>query len=129
MDASHLINVINCGYSKNIEPIISVHDCFGTHPNKMKALAAIVRSEFVLLYTDHNFLEKFNKRVINSINDNNYEIVEIDGQKFVKFFQPKIRKDGTKYCSSKPKLLLIPQTPNTGSLNLKNIIDAIYLIN
>lgn len=109
LDVSHLINVINHGNDNNINPIICIHDCFGTHPNNMENLAKIVISEFVLLYTHHNFLEKYNERVINSIIDNNYEI---------------IKKDGNKYVFSKIKLYLIPTVPKMGDLDLKKVIYA-----
>lgn len=128
LDASHLINVINSGYSKNIEPIISIHDCFGTHPNKMDNLAKLVRTEFILLYTKHNFLLKYNERVINSIKDNNYEIVEIDGKQYVEYHALKKRKDGSEYISAKKLLYLIPDVPKMGDLDLKGIINAKYLI-
>ena len=111
--ASHLINVINRGYSINIKPIISVHDCFGTHPNNMENLANIVRSEFALLYTNENFLDKYNNRVVNAIKDNNYDIVE---------------KEDNKYVVFKRKLLLVPKVPKMGDLDLKKKINATYLI-
>ncbi len=130
LDASHLINVINNGNSKGITPIISIHDCFGTHPNKMENLSKLVRSEFVLLYTQHNFLERYYENVINSIKDNNYKIIEKDSKKYVSYYPLKIRKkDKSVYVSKKEKLSLIPSTPNLGNLDLKNIINAIYLIN
>lgn len=127
-DASHLINVINSGYSKNICPIISVHDCFGTHPNKMEKLANIIRSEFVLLYIQENFLEKYNARVINSIMDNNYEIIDKDGNKNVAYYETKEDKDGNKYISQRRKLYEIPKPPKMGSLDLKEIYNAINLV-
>ena len=129
LDASHLINVINNGYSKNITPIISIHDCFGTHPNMMNKLANLIRSEFVLLYTQENFLKKYNEKVINSIKDNNFEIIEKDGNKYVEYYKIKKKKDGTKYTSNKRNFLLIPFIPKMGDLDLKQIIKATYLIN
>ena len=56
LDASHLINVINTAYDTNIHPVIFVHDCFATHPNKMEQLSNIVTSEFVILYSESDFL-------------------------------------------------------------------------
>jgi DNA-directed RNA polymerase len=54
LDASHLINLINTAINKNFTPIISVHDCFGTHPNKMDELSFLVKKEFITLYTKEN---------------------------------------------------------------------------
>lgn len=127
LDASHLINVVNYSYPKNVAPIISVHDCFGTHPNKMDKLAKIVRSEFALLYTQENFLEKYHERMINSIIDNHYEIVDNKGIKYVSYYAIK-EKDNKRYISNKKKLLKIPILPKMGSLDLKKIINAIYLV-
>jgi DNA-directed RNA polymerase len=121
--------VINKGNTKGIGSIISIHDCFGTHPNKMENLSKLVRSEFVLLYTQHNFLEKYNENVINSIKDNNYEIIEKDSKKYVSYYPIKIRKNGSEYISKKVKMTLIPSVPKMGDLELKKIINAIYLIN
>jgi DNA-directed RNA polymerase len=96
----------------------------------MENLSKLVRSEFVLLYTQHNFLERYYENVINSIKDNNYKIIEKDSKKYVSYYPLKIRKkDKSVYVSKKEKLSLIPSTPNLGNLDLKNIINAIYLIN
>ncbi len=56
LDASHLINLINNAIKDNFTPIISVHDCFGTLPNKMgelehrvkKIIYNIIYSRFLL---------------------------------------------------------------------------------
>jgi len=45
--ASHLINLINSADFKKFSPIITVHDCFGTHPNKLNTLSYNVKKEFV----------------------------------------------------------------------------------
>ena len=129
LDASHLINVINCWYKKDNYPIISIHDCFGTHPNSMNKLAKVVRSEFVLLYTQHNFLQKYNEKILSNILDNGYAIIEKDGEKYVEYFHNKKRPDGSEYTSTKKTLYLIPVVPKMGDLDLKEIIKAIYLIN
>jgi hypothetical protein len=74
-------------------------------------------------------LEKYHERVINSIKDNNYKIIEKDGEKYVLFFEMKKRKDGSKYVTSKGKLILIPSLPKMGDLDFKEMLNAIYLIN
>ena len=47
----------------------------------------------------------------------------------MEYYENKKRKDGSEYISSKKKLYLIPVVPKMGSLDLKEIIKAIYLIN
>src|ERR1700726_4592241 len=42
LDATHLINLINKANHLSFKPIISIHDCFGTHPNKMEELEFMV---------------------------------------------------------------------------------------
>jgi DNA-directed RNA polymerase len=74
LDASHLMNVINNNFDQNFDPIITVHDCFGTHPNNMEQLVYRVKKEFILLYSQQNFLKTFHNRIIQSIRDNNFEI-------------------------------------------------------
>jgi hypothetical protein len=41
-----------------------------------------VKKEFILLYTQDKFLEKFHKRIIQSIKDNNYKIKKDTKTKF-----------------------------------------------
>jgi hypothetical protein len=115
LDASHLVAVINTAKDNNISSIVSVHDCFGTHPNKMAQLSNIVRSEFVKLYSQSNFLHKYHDRIIQTITDNNFEIIELKGKKYV------VDSNKTKF--------LIPQLPPEGELDINKINKAILMIN
>lgn len=74
LDATHLMFVIKECINTNILPIITVHDCFGTLPNQMFHLEQIVKKQFIVLYTKENFLNKFHKKLLDSIEDNNYII-------------------------------------------------------
>jgi len=65
--------LINNSESDGFGPIITVHDCFGTHPNKKDELVYRVKKEFILLYSQENFLT--NERLIQSILDNHFEII------------------------------------------------------
>ena len=47
--------------------MLPIHDCFGTHPNDMENLASEVRKQFVLLYSNNNFLENFHNKFIKEI--------------------------------------------------------------
>src|ERR1700719_2516231 len=116
LDANHLINLINNGIKDKFSPIITIHDCFGTHPNKMEILEFKVKKEFILLYTKDKFLSTFHKRLIQSIKDNQFKIIEIEDNKFVE------SKDKNN------SLLKIPSIPKLGKLDLEKIIKSKYLI-
>ena len=108
LDASHIVNIINNSfdYDNYDKPIITVHDCFGTHPNHMSYLSEIVKLEFIKLYTSESFLEKFHERNLQSIKDNGYEI-ERDhslGQDYVTY---KVKNK-----------LMIPNIPHIGKLDI-----------
>ena len=72
------------GLESDINNIIGVHDCFGTHPNDMGQLHHIVRKTFVLQYSDNNFLNSVREKLITFIKLNNFEILEENGKLFVK---------------------------------------------
>jgi DNA-directed RNA polymerase, mitochondrial len=112
LDASHLMNVVIAANKLNINPVITVHDCFGTHPNKLDSLSYLVKLEFIKLYTNSNFLEKFHNRNLQNIEDNGLEII----------------KDN----STNIYYILIKRTkhyiPNLGDLNLNDIINSKYMI-
>lgn len=110
LDSNHLISLINTANNENFSPIITVHDCFGTHPNKMGELNFRVKKQFVLLYTQEKFLETFHNRILQSIKDNNLTLIN----------DSKVIFDD--------KELDIPSLPKLGELELERIIDAKYMI-
>ena len=117
LDASHVANIINNTVDNpNDFPIITIHDCFGTHPNNMNKLEEIVKLEFVALYASESFLKKFHDRNLQSIEDYGFKIErdELLGQDFV------IINTRTK--------LYIPNIPKLGNLNLNNILKSKYII-
>ena len=78
LDSSHLIKVIIKAKNKGCFPFVSVHDCFGTHPNKMDLLLQLVKSEFVIIYSKGDFLETFHRNIIKSIKLNNIKMKKVD---------------------------------------------------
>jgi DNA-dependent RNA polymerase len=118
LDASHLINLINSNIKENFYPIVTVHDCFGTLPNKMNQLEFKVKKEFILLYTKEKFLKNFHKRIIQSIKDNNLTIIKENNNSYVQYF-----------IGEEEILKLIPKVPTLGKLDLNNIINSKYMIN
>ena len=113
LDASHLINLIISASKEKFKPIITVHDCFGTLPNLMGELEHKVKKEFILLYTDNNFLNQFHQRFIQNITDNNFELVDKGGKLFVVLNN---------------RLLQIPSLPQSGKLDIEKISKSKYMI-
>jgi DNA-dependent RNA polymerase len=116
LDANHLIKIINSAKEDNLSPIISIHDCFGTHPNKMGELEFKIKKEFILLYTNENFINTFHNRIIQSITDNNINILTINNKNYVEI--------ENEDCT----LVEIPNVPKLGELDLNNIIHAKYMV-
>jgi hypothetical protein len=114
LDANHLINLINNASLIGLGPIISIHDCFGTLPNKMSNLEYFVKKEFILLYSNADFLNTFHNRILQSISDNNFIIVDLDS--------------GNKAIEYENTLLKIPNIPKSGNLNLNEILSSKYMI-
>lgn len=77
LDSSHIIKLINV-YGKSFKfGILTVHDCFGTHPNHVESLFFCLKEEFISLYINRDFLKKFDNSIIKTINcyyNNNVEI-------------------------------------------------------
>jgi DNA-directed RNA polymerase, mitochondrial len=118
LDSSHLINLINNTIKENFYPLITVHDCFSTLPNKMNQLEFKVKKEFILLYTKQKFLKTFHKRIIQSLKDNNINIIKEKNNSYVQFF-----------IDDEENIILIPKIPKLGKLDLNNIINSRYMIN
>ena len=123
LDASHLMLVINTLHKEYSINILPIHDCFGAHPNDMNIVEFIVKKEFILLYSSPDYLKTFDSRIIQSIIDIKYE-VEPDKlnlrPKYV--IIPSIK-------SNLIKRLEIPELPQQGSLDLKDVINSKYMIN
>lgn len=83
LDASHIMGLIKNANKDKFTPIITIHDCFGTLPNKMGELEHRVKKEFVLLYTRNKFLSDYHKRFIQSLKDNNFKLIKENGTLFV----------------------------------------------
>ena len=120
LDASHIMQIININLNLNNYPIITVHDCFGTHPNNLTNLSHVVKLEFIKLYSQYQFLDEFHKININLIEKSGYIITEILDKK--KNITKKVVLNGN-------TKLILPEIPFTGNLNLNDIIYSKYFIN
>ena len=95
-------------------PVVTVHDCFGTLPNKMVELEYLVKTEFMLLYTQDQFLERFHQIIIETIKDNQYNLIEDDNNNYIIYHNKK---------------LIIPKaTPKLGKLELQKITESKHMI-
>ena len=115
LDANHLMEVILNGISnKNINYIMTIHDCFGTHPNDVLKLIELLKIEFVKLYANEDFLSKFHNNIKNFLKDNHAIIT---------------RKNGIDYVLMKGsrKERALPVKPELGDFNLYKILDAKYM--
>ena len=123
LDASHLVNLINTAINNKFTPILGVHDCFGTHPNRMDYLSYEVKKEFILLYSNPTFLESFHNRLIQSIKDNNFIIEKDTSSKGLN-----TSAASTDIVIVGNKKLKVPTPPRLGKLEIKNIINSKYMI-
>jgi hypothetical protein len=115
LDATHLINLLIRASTEGFGPIITIHDCFGTLPNKMGELEHKVKKEFILLYSQKSFLKSFHERIIQSIRDNQFTIINnSDGEAIQVLFND--------------KLIDIPKLPKLGKLDIEKIIECKYMI-
>ena len=73
MDASHLIMLINT-WRKKGKYILPIHDCFGTYPNDMHELFVLVKSTFIVLYFNQDFLKEYHKNFLNDLKRYKIEI-------------------------------------------------------
>ena len=117
LDAAHLIQVVVASKKTGYYPIITIHDCFGTHPNKMEVLSNRVKSEFALLYTKEEFLLKYHKHLISTLKVNNIK-VKVEDNRYSVFFSGK--KDG--------EWIDLPEVPKLGELDLNAIKESSYMI-
>ena len=126
LDASHLINVINRIPDTKV---IGVHDCFGTSPNKMGYLSDIVKKEFILLYSKTNFLENFHERVLQSLKDHHYNILN-ENQIKLKLDNKILAYQYVEVISKnkQSKYLPIPMLPKIGDLDMNQILFSKYFL-
>lgn len=103
--------------------VLPVHDCFGTHPNHMETLSNIFKSEFISLYSKPEYIKLFEKRILQAITDNNFEL---------KYPNNNIRSRPTHVIINthrKDIYIDIPVLPDLGKLNLEEINNTNYIIN
>ena len=116
LDASHLMNVIIKMNYKYNKPIITIHDCFGAHPNQIPNLQETVKVEFAELYSKEDFINKFHVEIIKTLEKNGF-IITCN------------KKTKTCYVKIGKRDLIIPNPPLLGGFDLKQVKNSIYMIN
>ena len=93
--------------------LITIHDCFGCHANHSKILVNQVKSAFIKLYADEDFVDKYHSFILEYIQKAGYVLDE----------------NKTNVLSS--HVIPIPEKPLfKGGLNIpKNILGSKYFIN
>lgn len=120
LDAAHIMNLVEAISKKNSFSLITVHDCFGSHPNNIPNLNELVLSEFIKLYTTHDFLKAFHETNLNLFQSYDLDIVEIKDKKGI---------TKTIVCSIEgKKKVVIPNLPLLGKLNLNDIKESKHFI-
>ena len=134
MDSAHLILILNKIVNQNNlnNPVISIHDCFGTLPNNMISLENLVKLEFINLYSKKEFLENFNNDLINILDKNKiyYEINKLEHKVYIYLDRSNDYKNTTISLNKNKKLepIVFWLPPKVGNLNLDRIKDSNYLI-
>ena len=115
LDANHLMKII-ISFAAIIEkPLITVHDCFGTHPNNSNILREVVKCEFAELYSDGEFINKFHEKNLRKLRNNNYELT------FDKEYD-------ILYALSGRNRIIIPNPPSLGGFNINLVKDCVHII-
>jgi len=106
-----------------LKNVLSIHDCFGTHPNDLFKLNDLVRENFILLYSSSSFLKTFHNRLLQTIKDNNLKIIKKEG--------PFVKGERVKYLvvsENSDQYYEIPLLPKRGKLKLELIRKSKYMI-
>ena len=145
MDAQQLMLVIIHAIEEGFGPLVCVHDCFGTLPNRMSDLELSVKKAFIELYTDQKYLKKFHANFINILKLNNISIIEVkpkDKDRWVDsldasnegYFLSKtknyfiIELNITQKNRTKTLRYELPSFPKGGDLILEDVLKSKYII-
>lgn len=77
-------NFFNCSNSK-VKNLYTIHDCFAVTGNNVEILINIIKFVYVQIYSDNNYLRKFDEGIIESIKLQFGKEVFNDEKKHIKF--------------------------------------------
>ena len=120
-DACHMQLVICQARRHGINNLMMIHDSFGTSPGEMDGLYAIVREQFINLYTHYDPFAEV-QRVTAWVNEGVPErIPSLD-----KDGNPRLTRSGEVRTKRNPDYIDLPPLPVRGDLDLEAIADSIY---
>jgi len=111
MDASHIVILIEKVVSKYNFEVVTIHDCFGVHPNHAELLSHLVKESFISIYGKKDCIDNFHSHILNNIK----AVFEIIDDQVV---------DVNGYIHK------IPEKPVLGDMDLKlQLLESKYFIN
>ena len=120
-DACHMQLSICQARREGINNLMMIHDSFGTTPGEMDTLYHIVREQFINLYTNYDpFAEVL--RVTQWVNDGVDERVpSLDREG-----NPRLTRSGEVRTKRNPNYIDLPELPERGDLDLRQVANSIY---
>src|SRR5580704_1699163 len=113
------MEVIKICISSEIDYVLPIHDCFGSHPNNLNLLFDILKREFINIYLKKEFLTNYQSFVKLYIKNNGFKVIKDKD------------KDNNiiRFVFNNKKKIKLPDAPKTGNLNLNDILDSVYMFN
>jgi DNA-directed RNA polymerase len=96
--------------------LLTIHDCFGAHINHISLVKEKVREGFMYIYTDDKVLEDFNQKCLDTLSL--FNLPEA----------PYVYSKEKGVVKLDKKLIKIPILPSMGTLDLKQIKNAQFLV-
>jgi len=154
---SSIVILLLSKYQDKLNPLVTIHDCYISHPNNMLSLVEILKDEFIEIFEKENLLEKFHQDLL-LILDKHKVKYKVEKNKVILLIKdsldsdlPLIQKYSrtheeiksilnknknltrdqlilTPYQKKKFKDLYFTLPPKKGNLNLKEIRNANYII-
>jgi DNA-directed RNA polymerase len=98
MDAANIHLLINFLDEEGFNtPLYTIHDCFATTPNNMLGLNNSIKTSFIKLYFNKNYIEKFHESILEQLDS--YGITSI------------ITDTGQKCYISEDQMNIVPELP------------------
>lgn len=66
LDASHLLDTVTRCFDSNFD-VMTIHDCFGVHPNNIETLRFHLKSVFINMYISNDWLSSFHARNLEAL--------------------------------------------------------------
>jgi DNA-directed RNA polymerase len=67
LDAAAMTKTINACHAQGIQDFSMVHDSYATHSVRMPEMVSLLKSEFVKMYEENDFLQQLNDQVVRDL--------------------------------------------------------------